>query len=70
MVQQQTVERCHYLQLGLLIMLGPFKVSLSISERWGRQRSVNDGPEPFVFERQDHHLAPLRVVGTAVVKWL
>ena len=55
--------------MGLLIMLGPFKVSLSIGEHRGRQRSIDDGPEPFVFKHQDHYLAPLRVVGTTVVKW-
>ena len=70
MVQWGAVKSSHYLKLGLLITLGPLKVSLGISECQGEKRSVNDVPEPFVFEHQGNHLAPLGVVVAIVVKWL
>ncbi len=69
MIQWGAVESGHYLKLGLLITLGPLEVSLGIGECRGEKRSVNNVPEPFVFEHQGNHLAPLGVVVAIVVKW-
>jgi hypothetical protein len=67
-VQGHAVECCHNLQLGLLVMSGSFKVSLSICGHWGRSWSIDNVPQAFILEHEGSYLAPLCVVVAIVIK--